>query len=304
MVRSLLVLLAICGVSFAQGLGARPNPQLEGCVIKLVDDIEIPATEPGVLTLLSVREGSLVKAEDVIGTIDDREAQMAKQVASLAWKSAKEKSKDDVEIRYAQAASLVAEADWKRNLGINDATPGAVPLAEVEKSKLEYDRAALQIEKAGKDLRLAGFEADTKLAEYKAAELAIERRHILAPFDGEVLEVKTKEKEWVNPGDSIVRLARLDLLKVEGYVYLAEYELAELRDCEVVVTLKVGPRDVEATGRVVNIDPEAANDGGGFRYMVTAEITNRKENGEWLLLPGLQGTMTIKLGTAAAVGNR
>ncbi len=58
------------------------NPVIHG-VVRVADQIKLPAKEPGVLVQLSVKEGTQVKAGQVIGKIDDSEPQM-KKVAALA----------------------------------------------------------------------------------------------------------------------------------------------------------------------------------------------------------------------------
>jgi len=53
------------------------NPVIYG-VVRVADQIKLPAKEPGVLVQLAVKEGTQVKAGQVIGKIDDSEPQMKK----------------------------------------------------------------------------------------------------------------------------------------------------------------------------------------------------------------------------------
>ena len=107
-----------------------------------------------------------------------------------------------------------------------------------------------------------------------------------------------KQQEWVSPGDSILRLVRLDTLKVEGLVNASQYSPAELDGCEVTVDVPVSRgRVVQATGRVVFVDPILMRGVDGHVQKVRAEIANRQENGHWLLEPKREAAMTIHLGT-------
>ena len=173
------------------------------------------------------------------------------------------------------------------------ANPGAVPDIEVSRKKLDLKRARLQTEKAAKDQVLAGLEAKTKEAERDAAKMALEWRTILAPFEGEVVEVYRQRGEWVNPGDPILKLARFDEVHVEGVAYADKFDREELLGKPVTVTVtRARGRKVSLEGYVVHVDQSVRSDRS---YIVRAEIQNKKEAGHWLIQPGLSGKMTIRL---------
>ncbi|MGL4513562.1 MAG: HlyD family secretion protein [Lacipirellulaceae bacterium] len=272
------------------------DPQIKGCLVDLVDDIELPAPEAGILVFLGVEEGDQVSSEQEVARIDDREAQQAKRVAEFAYQSAGERARDDVEIRYSQAATDVAVADLLSMDDANESVAKAITEMDIRKAKLEVTRSKLGTEKAEKDQKLAALDAGTKRAELEAASLGVERRVLLSPFDGEVLEVFRDQQEWVQPGDPVLRVARLDTLQVDGYVYFDDYAQDEIVGREVTIQVDLGRgRTVEAAGRVVWVDPLASND-GRYQYRVRTEIQNRRENGRWLISPGLEATMTIHVG--------
>ena len=131
-----------------------------------------------------------------------------------------------------KAQAAVAEKDYEKLLETNKRALGAVPAVEERRAKLDWDRAVLAIEKSGKDQVLAKFEAWTKQAEFEAADLAILRRKIIAPFDGEIVEIEHKQDEWVSPGDEILRLARRDVMHIEGDVAQRDFDPHEVQGCE------------------------------------------------------------------------
>ena len=51
-------------------------------------------------------------------------------------------------------------------------------------------------------------------------------------------------------------------------------------------------RSVDLSRQIVFVDPMIGPDG---KYVVRAEVTNREENGQWLLRPGMKAQMTIQL---------
>lgn len=272
------------------------DPVLEKCVVKFVDEVELPASEAGVLLFLGVKEGAVVAKGDVIARIDDREAQVQKLIAVQKFNAAVARFKDEIDEMYARAAAEVAKAEYEEKLAASQSRVGAVVTeSEVRKAKLDAQRSALAIDKAVKDRELAKYDALVAQEEMKAADMAIEKRTITAPFDGEVRRVVRDESEWANPGDPILEIVRYDILKVDGYIDLKEYDPAEIAGREVTVTVEVGRGRVEqATGRIVLVEQQVKQSDRA-RYMVRAEIPNSQVGGRWVILPGLSATMTIHL---------
>jgi len=279
-----------------QSVGQPTDPVVDG-VVRVADQIKLPAKEPGVLVQLSVKEGTQVKAGQVIGKIDDSEPQMKKAAALAEYKGAYKRWKDDVEIRFAKAQELVAKAKYEKMLESNRLTAKAVTEVELNEAKLDWDHFKLAIEKSIHDQELAQFEALTKQAEYDAANLAIQRRTIIAPFDGVVEEIKRKQDEWVQPGDTILTLLRLDTLHVDGAVKQSEFDAAEIQGCDVAMEVKLARgRTTTVRGKIVKVSNLVRSDGV---YNVRAEVANMQEHGTWLVRDGLPATLTIHLGTGA-----
>ncbi len=294
---ALAMMIALTATAIADPYAASSvNPVLTGCLVKVDDDIKLPSKEAGVIVHLAVDEGSQVKTGDKLAQIDDSEPQMQKKAANYAWAAAVKKYEDDVEIRYSTKAAEVAKAEHELMEVTNKLAAKAIPLVEVRAKKLEWERSTLAIEKATHEKELAKYDAYTKQTEFDAAEMKIQRRSIVAPFDGEVVGVLRKQDEWVNPGDAILRLVRLDTMRVEGAVEQGEYDPYELQGCEVTVDVEMAHGRKETTkGRITFVSSLVRGD---KKYLVRAEIANRQENGHWLLRHGLPATMTIHLNTA------
>lgn len=292
--------VALAGTIFLSalmpGAAVAEDPTISGCVVKLDEDIKLPAPEAGVLVLLSVKEGSQVRKGDVLGKIDDREALIQRDAAEHGLKAAYKSATDDVQIRYAKKSAAVAEKNYEVLIESNKSSAKSVPEIEVLKAKLEWDASILSAEKALHDQALAVHEYNKKLAERDAADLAIKRRSILAPFDGEVVTLFRHQDEWVSPGDPIVRLVRLDTMLVEGPVEMASYDPHEVMGAEVVVDVDMAHgRKEQFTGKITYVSSLVRLDG---RYIVRAEVPNREEYGRWILRDGMTATMTIRTNTA------
>ncbi len=250
------------------------------------------------LVELTVREGAAVHAGQVIGKIDDSEPVMKKKAAGAAYAGAYNRWKDDVEIRFSKAQADVDHADYEQMVESNKIAQKSITETEVRGQKLKWDRSLLAIEKASHDQILAKFEAYTKQAELDAAELEIQRCLVIAPFDGVVEEIKRHQDEWVQPGETILTLLRMDTLHVEGAIEQSKYDPHEIQGCEVTVDVEMA-RGRKATfhGRIIKVSSIVRSDGV---YNVRAEIANQQDHGNWLLRDGMPATMTIHLGTGGA----
>ncbi|MCC7476198.1 MAG: HlyD family efflux transporter periplasmic adaptor subunit [Pirellulales bacterium] len=303
MLRTALLVSTACMMLLAAAAhadqDAAPSDPVIKALVKVAEEVKLPAKEPGVLVQLAVREGQLVRAGQVLGKIDDSEPQMQKKAATAAYAGAYKRWKDDVEIRYAHAQAEASKAEYDQLLEANKIREKAITESELRKAHLEWKRSELGIEKSIHDQELAKFEAFTKDAELEAADLAIQRRSVVAPFDGVVEELKRHQDEWVQPGDMILRLLGMNTMHVDGAIENSKYSPHEVANCEVTVVVEMA-RGRQATfrGRIVKVSSMVRSDGV---YSVRAEIANQQENGNWLLRDGLPATMTIHLATGTNV---
>lgn len=262
-------------------------------LVSVIDDVEVPAQESGLLVAMHASEGTLVKKDDVVAQIDDRQARLARYAAEMERDAALSKASDDIEVRFAQASLEVAAAELQSNESVNAKTPGLVPATEIRRLKLTKRRAELQIDKSKLDLGVAKMTAEVHDAAVKAAEQTIERRKIVAPMDGEVIARLKERGEWVNAGEPVLRVIRMDRLKVEGLLPAADFNPDELIERPVLIQVELAHgRKAQFEGRVTYISPLVT---AGNKYRVRAEAVNRLENNQWLLRPGMTAVVSIGL---------
>jgi len=107
--------------------------------------------------------------------------------------------------------------------------------------------------------------------ELDAAQAALERCELHAPFGGTIGAVNVREEELVAPGDSLVTLGDLSTLQVET-TDLDEIDVARVAvGQEVVITFDALPEQV-FTGRVTRLSPMAKPGTGGVNYTVVIEL--------------------------------
>jgi len=296
-----LLVLAAFGQLAADPPSTRPgaDPSYKASIRAMNDNHAFAQTE-GLLTTLNVKQGSQVKKGDVLALVDDLRAQAAVDVAQFGYVAADERAKDTIEEQYATRAHEVAVLDYKQSEEANRSSSkgNVISPIEIEKKRLDADRARLQIEKAQKDRRLARLDADVKNAELEAAKVELKRRTIRAAFDGEVQELLVHESEWVNPGDPILQLVQFDVMWVECYVAASKYDPAELQGRPVTVRVNLArDRQASVAGRIVFVSQNYLESSDaetyGSEYLVRAEVQNRREGNFWLVRPGMSAWLTI-----------
>jgi multidrug efflux pump subunit AcrA (membrane-fusion protein) len=279
---------------------ALPSPSSNGhqtqithCLVSLIEDIQAPALEAGGLTAVEVVEGQYVTAGQLIAKVDDRQPALQKLAAKLERDAAVAKAEDDIEVRYAKAALDVAGADLERALAIERRNAGAVTPQEVQKLRLAKRRDELQIDRSKLELHVAKMNADVQQAAVDAADEAVARRHILSPIDGVVVTLFHERGEWVNAGEPVAQIVRIDRLRVEGFLNASEFSPADIAGQQVIVEVPLAnQQQARFVGQVVFISPLVQ---AGNKYRVRAEVENRTEKGHPLLRPGMTATMTIAL---------
>ena len=160
---------------------------------------------------------------------------------------------------------------------------------DIEKKKLDWNRAQLQTQKAKKDRALAALDAKVKEAEKRAAEIGMHKRTIRAPFDGEVQQLLVHESEWVNPGDPLLQVVKFDVMWVECYVSAKDYDPAELQGKPVTVSINLARnREAKVPGRIIYASQTVLDTTETYGdYLVRAEVQNQRTGDFWLVRPGL-----------------
>jgi multidrug resistance efflux pump len=128
----------------------------------------------------------------------------------------------------------------------------------------------------------------------------IAHRQVKAPISGMVVEVVKHPGEWVQAGETILKMVRLNRLRVKGYLKASQYNASDVmgRGVTVEVTLARGQK-VQVPGKIVFVSPLVEGD----EFSVWAEIVNKQDGNHWLLSSGLACDMTIHTGGLASQPN-
>ncbi len=189
-------------------------------------------------------------------------------------------------MRFARKSAEVAESELQRALRSERQLAESVSASELDQLRLLAEKATLEIEQAQLELSLAETSRALKENDVRSAQHDIEQRHITAPLTGFVAQIERHRGEWVEPGQTILRLLRLDRLRAEGLIHAQDVH-GDVKGRPVKLTVQLGDEQMQYPGRIVFVSPEVDPVNGQVR--VWAEIDNR----DLKLRPGLHGSMTI-----------
>lgn len=265
--------------------------KLQHCLITAVDDVQVASHRAGLITKFLVKEGDHVAGGATAAQIDDSEAKLQVQEAHANLHVGQTKASSPHEINYAVATHKTAEQEHKISMNVNLKQAGAVSALEVERLRLAAEQAFIKISVAEQEKTTRGLETEGLDAKAKLADVILSQHQIRAPIEGEVVERYLHEGEWVEAGKPVLRLVRLDKLRVEGFVKVRDLLPHEIMNRPVRIEVELARKQKSKfEGKVTFVSP-LVQPGGDYR--VWAEVDNLKDQGEWLLRPGLEAEMII-----------
>ena len=259
------------------------------CLVLLVEEAHVPARQSGMLVELTVSEGDEVREGDPLAHIDDTEAQMQLRLAQIEEKDAAMRADSEIQEEYARAASAVADQEYVRHQSLGD----LVSVQELERYRLKAVEAHLNIEVVGMERELAGYQLEAKKAAVEAAQILIDRCIVESPFDGVVVQVMRHRGEWVQPGEPVLRVVNMQRLKVEGFVESEDLLPQDVLGKSADIVVRLGHGQVEELHGTITFVSPLVQAGGIYR--ISVEVENRRQDGFWILRPGLTAAMTIQL---------
>jgi macrolide-specific efflux system membrane fusion protein len=281
----LWVALAACAEPREPPPGAIEVPSM---LLRLIEQVDVPARQSGVLASVSVVEGQMVKEGALLAQIDDSEARIAQERTKIEREMARTSATNTVRIRFAKKSVEVAQAELRRSMDSNEKYPKSISESEMDRLRLLVEKERLEVEQAEYDARIAAFTQQVKENDYQAAEEKVKQHKIIAPFAGAVVQVHRHRGEWVKPGEVVVRILRLDRLRAEGFLKIQHFsDELQGRPVRLWVDLPNAPR-TEFPGKVVFLDPEI--DPVNTQVRIWAEVENRGLR----LRPGMRATMILQ----------
>jgi macrolide-specific efflux system membrane fusion protein len=263
--------------------GADPDSTL----LTIIEEVEIPAKVDGVLATVEVKEGQMVEARDVLARIEDEEARLTLDSATIEFDIASKQAKNDLKVQIGRKSHEVAKTDLRKAENANKIKKDTVVEVEMDRLRLAADKTELETAQAIHEQETAYLTARLKETAVKVAQQAIDRRVIVSPISGMVVQVNSQAGEWVQAGKTVVRVLRLDRLRVEFFVSASRLK-DKLMGRKVTLSVDLPEQPgAEFAGEIVFVSPEVDHINQSIR--VWAEINNDKLQ----LHPGLRGKIAI-----------
>ena len=295
-------IVLLFGVIACQYVGAdTPRPATDSALIQLIDEVEVPARVAGVLSQVHVEEGQYIDEGALLVEIDDVESRLARERTQAELEIAKHEANNDVAIRYAEKTLLFARSNANRVKRAARESPGSVSRSQLEEAELQRIQTSLDLERAKSDLKLAKLKVRLKESEMKLSDRGVEQRTIRSPLSGVVVEVARKRGEFVEPGEHVLRIVRVDRLRVQGYAPINNV-MHLSKGSQITVSVDLPDKtSVVHPAKIVFISPEI-NPVNGY-VQVWADIDNPKRQ----LRPGLRAQLLFdgqrrRLGANGALG--
>lgn len=176
--------------------------EITDCIVRPKETARLGAAARGVIAAIHVDRADRVAEGQVVAELEASFEESEIALARLRFGN-------DVAARSARARAETAEANAERLGQLVD--KNLVKLAEREQALLEARIARLEEEQAVLDARIAG-------VQLAAAEAALERKHIRAPFDGVVIERLMSVGELYSEQGPVLVVAMIDPLLVEAWL--------------------------------------------------------------------------------------
>lgn len=278
----------VCLASAFGAAAAEPQPlRVADAVVTLSEQIEVPARSAGVLKTMNVREGDVVREGQVAGVMDDTDARLAVDKAETESASARAEADNKLKVLAAEKAAAAAKAELQRAVESSEKYAKSVSQSELDRLRFQAEKGALEHQQAEHERSQAQLTARIKANELDAARRILELHRITAPAAGMVVEVRKHGGEWVEPGMPVLRIVRMDPLRVEAFVSAAD--AVDLRTGS-EVSFQTSADEASSkriVGKLSFVSPEIDPINGQVR--IWADLPN----GDGSLRPGLQGTISI-----------
>jgi multidrug efflux pump subunit AcrA (membrane-fusion protein) len=267
------------GAPAEQPTSAEQPAVVGSLVIKLIDQVEVPALESGALDSLHVTIGDSLSVGGLIARIDDgesvsqrdlaatelaisrqksthyrsdkiartemQEKQAALQQQRLLARISKEKSVNEVRVSAAEKAEAVAKNEWARAEKSHARFADSVSESELESLRLKFERAQLERIQASFEHRMDKLSSDSEVEAVRVAELAVQRAEIeqaVAESDAEIFRLEVEAKET--------------MLRIRESAVLRHQVVSPINGVVVEILKRRGEwvRPGDTVARVINVD--------------------------------------------------
>ncbi|TVP99676.1 MAG: HlyD family efflux transporter periplasmic adaptor subunit [Planctomycetaceae bacterium] len=260
---------------------------IAAAVVTLAEQVEVAAAEAGIVAEVRVRPGQMVETDSPIARLRDDDAELSVERTRLQADIAARQAESDLDELHAKKSTEVARAELARAIEANAKYPKTVSQTELDRQQLLVEQGELETRRAEHERRIAGLNREVRENEHQLALHQLNLRRLSAPIPGMVVEVHRRPGEWVQPGDVVARIVRLDRLRVEGFLPASQGRAELVGRLARVETVIDDSETLTLSGEVVFVSPEIDPIDAHVRVWIDVE------NSEHELRPGMTVSVTV-----------
>ena len=253
-------------------------------VVGVLDDINLPAKDSGVLSKFDTKLGQQVRAGEVLGQLDASELIAQREVIEVERQLAEITAENDINVRFSRSSSDVSQKVLDKSRQANVMYRDTVSSSEIARLALEAERGELSIERSLLDQETAETEVQLQSKRLAALNIQIANRKLVSLTDGMIVLTPFSQGEWIERGQTVLRIIRTDRVEV---VALGDSDRVDGSLMGQPVTVET--EDENLSGVVTFVNPEI-NPASG-QVQIRAEV----DNPDALLRPGSRVRMIVEL---------
>lgn len=265
------------------------------CVVRELDEIEVPAKRDGLIATLLVRRGMRVEANERLAELDQLDITLRLNVARAELQQAEARADNDGPVAASESAVSRAQKESRLLAELGD---NAVYL---ERFRMEnnLERSLAELRTSQNQLLQDRLQVEVKRNEMYFLENDLKQTVVHSPVRGVVRQLIRQQGEWVRQGEPILVVTRMDRLLVEGFVDAKTIPPHKVTGATAQVSIEVANgQPTKFDGLVVaQAAPKLELDG---KFPVWVEINNeltpdRRGTERWLIRPGMTGSIVVHI---------
>jgi len=273
--------------SYVSGGDGEENLELRSAMtIDLLDRVAISSSVEGVIKNVTARSGDQVRQGQLLIQLDTGRLVTELGVAKSEYNALSIRSADHSRVQIGNAREQTARLSVQKLQEVR--TRYNIKVAALEMNRAQSELKQAESEKTGACNELEQFrcEAEAKQNQIKLLENDLKQSTILSQYSGAIGNIEKRPGEFVNKGDIIAELYRLD--RLSGVILIDNDQLPPENAKGVKGQFEVGKGNQKRSFEISisRVFPRVDIDG---KYRAYVELENEQADGNWRLLPGMVG---------------
>lgn len=288
--------------SYVSGGDGEENLELRSAMtIDLLDRVAISSSVEGVIKNVTARSGDQVRQGQLLIQLDTGRLVTELGVAKSEYNALSIRSADHSRVQIGNAREQTARLSVQKLQEVR--TRYNIKVAALEMNRAQSELKQAESEKTGACNELEQFrcEAEAKQNQIKLLENDLKQSTILSQYSGAIGNIEKRPGEFVNKGDIIAELYRLD--RLSGVILIDNDQLPPENAKGVKGQFEVGKGNQKRSFEISisRVFPRVDIDG---KYRAYVELENEQADGNWRLLPGMVGVANFDLSHVKRVASQ